>query len=425
MTILKRLTNLSPKEKREIEETPASSGDQGVSESSKLTYYEKGYGEAKNANGNATIFGSCLEAVFQEFKERCRQNEEEQSKLTAPYKAEAESLKTQISLKQTAKEIKTNHLQDKQLETQKIERDISSVRIEPNKFGLDADKKPKAQFYIGLLVLLPITIYLIVFYMSASYSAFFKVFENSELSAAIFDGQAFTKAMNDGFLEAVFVGTIPFVFMGLGYLIHMFTKEKNGAVLKTSALFIVAFLFDAILAYLIEKKIYDFNRTLTSEEFNLVIAFKSVEFWGIIFAGFVVYIIWGLVFDFVMKEHENIDKIKIFIQSLRQKRELLIAEIKRIEDEIRDIEHRITELEGKLREIQSKIDGFVFPNRKYKAYHTEYVKGWFLAVSKEIALPTKEKNQMIELCRVAAQNHLVKNDILTDENELLVYTKEL
>ncbi len=334
-------------------------------------------------------------------------------------------MKTQISLKQTAREIKIKHLQDHQQEIQKIERDIANVRVDPSKYGVDADKKPKAQFYIGLAMLLPITIYLLVFYMSASYSAFFKVFENSELSAAIFDGNAFTKAMKDGLLEAIFVGTIPFVFMGLGYLIHMFMKETKGAFVKTSALFVVAFIFDCILAYLIEKKIYDFERTLTSAPFDIAIALKSVEFWGIIFAGFVVYIIWGLVFDFVMKEHENIDKINLFVQSLQGKKELLVGEGNRIQNEIREIESKVVELEGKLREIQSKIDGFVFPNRKYKAYHTEYVKGWFLAVSKEIALPNKEKDQMIELCRVAAQNHLVKNGILTDENELLVYTKEL
>lgn len=421
MTILKKLTNLAVK----TSAPEGESTDNGESRERKLTYFESGYGEAKNANGNATIFSSCLEAVFQDFKERCRQNDEEQIRLTAPYRAEGESLKTQIAQRQTAREIKSKHLEENEGEIQKIERDISNVRTDPHKYGVDADKKPQAQFYIGLLVLLPITIYLLVFYMSASYSAFFKVFENSELSAAIFDGNAFTKAMNDGLLEAIFVGTIPFVFMGLGYLIHMFLKEPKGAAIKTSALFVVAFIFDSILAYLIEKKIYDFERTLTSANFDLSIAFRSVEFWGIIFAGFVVYIIWGLVFDFVMKEHENIDKIKLFVQSLKEKKEMLIQDGVKLKEEIREIDSKLVETEGKLREIQSKIDGFVFPNRKYKVYHTEYVKGWFLAISKEIALPTKEKDQMIELCRLAAQNHLVKNGILTDENENLVYTKEL
>ena len=88
--------------------------------------------------------------------------------------------------------------------------------------------------------------------------------------------------------------------------------------IKITALFIITFIFDAILAYLIEMKIYEFNKTPDSPEFDLSIAINKVEFWGIIFAGFVVYIIWGLVFDFIMKEYDNIDKIKAFIRAKRE-----------------------------------------------------------------------------------------------------------
>ena len=166
---------------------------------------------------------------------------------------------------------------------------------------------------------MPITIYLIVFYISASYSGFFKTFETTELSAAIFDAQALTKAIKDGWLESVFISTIPFAFMGLGYFVHMFQKEKRTGWIKILGLYIVTFIFDCILAYQIEKKIYDFEKTLNSPPFDLPIAFRKVEFWGIIFAGFVVYIIWGLVFDFIMKEYENFDKIKCFISNSKKK----------------------------------------------------------------------------------------------------------
>ena len=141
-------------------------------------------------------------------------------------------------------------------------------------------------------------------------SAFFKNFDTDGLTAAIFDGKALTKAMEGGWLEGVFIATIPFAFMGLGYLVHMFQKHKNWlSYLKIATLFIVTFIFDAILAYQIEKKIYDIEKTPDSPVFNIEVAFSKAEFWGIIFAGFVVYIIWGLVFDFIMKEYDNFDKI--------------------------------------------------------------------------------------------------------------------
>ena len=67
-------------------------------------------------------------------------------------------------------------------------------------------------------------------------------------------------------------------------------------------LFVVTFLFDAILAYLIDEKIYNLNKRFEDPEFSLGYAIQDPSFWVIIFAGFVSYIIWGLVFDFVMKE---------------------------------------------------------------------------------------------------------------------------
>ncbi len=74
---------------------------------------------------------------------------------------------------------------------------------------------------------------------------------------------------------------------------------------KIGMLFIVTFLFDAILAYLIEEKLYDLNKSLTDPPFSVSYALESPGFWVIIFAGFISYIIWGLVFDFIMHEHAD------------------------------------------------------------------------------------------------------------------------
>jgi hypothetical protein len=247
-----------------------------------------------------------------------------------------------------------------------------------------------------------------VFYISASYSAFFKVFESDQLSAAIFDAQAFSKALNDGALEAIFVGTIPFVFMGLGYLIHMFQKDGTKGKLKIVALIIVTFIFDVILAYQIEQKIYDFNRTLNTPDFNFQIAIQSVEFWGIIFAGFVVYIIWGLVFDFVMKEYENFDKIKIFIDALIQRKGAEQGFIEDLQKDKAEISSEISNLEEKLGQLRHQLNSVFFPSKDYLEYHTEYTKGWMMGVQKEIALGVKENKILLqgtkEVCLVHLEN---------------------
>jgi hypothetical protein len=274
------------------------------------SYYHKGYLASGEAKGNSAIFKSCLEDLYEDFKQKCRRDEQEQQRLNAPYIAQKENLKSTLNARETLKTVKEETLDEINTNINNINNNIPSVKKYPEKFGLDVTKKPRAQFFIGLIILLPITLYLFVFYISASYSAFFKAFNSNEVIAAIFDANALSKAINDGLLEAIFVCTIPFAFLGLGFLIHMFQKEKRTGKLKILALFIVTFIFDSILAYQIERKIYDFDKTLTSPPFDLKIAFSSVEFWGIIFAGFVVYIIWGLIFDFTMKEYDNIDKIE-------------------------------------------------------------------------------------------------------------------
>jgi len=389
------------------------------------TYHNLGYNDAKNANGNSKIFKKCLDDIYQKFKDRCRKDEQEQKKLNAPYIEEQEKQKTELRKQETIKLLKEEELKDINDSIKKIDNDIATVRNEPEQFGIDATKKPKAQFFIGLLILLPITLYLIVFYISASYSGFFKIFDSTEVIAAIFDANALNKAISDGWLEAIFVCTIPFAFMGLGYLIHMFQKDKKAGKFKVAALLVVTFVFDAILAYQIEKKIYEFDKTLTSEPFDLSIAFTQVEFWGIIFAGFVVYIIWGFVFDFIMKEYDNIDKIKSFINKLKEDKENLLNLKKEVSEGINNAIHEITGIKSEISELQSKIDGFIFPHRKYLLYHSEYVKGWYMAISAEIALPHEGKNTLINDCETIAEEHLKHHEVNNENFENIIYNKHI
>jgi len=305
----------------------------------------------------------------------------------------------------------------------KLKFGIVDVRVNPQKY-IDEGKGGTAQFYIGLALLLPITLYLLVFYISASYSAFFKEFSNDSLTAAIFDADSLNNSFKASWLEGVLVITIPFVFMGLGYVIHMVQKTKGlKNIFRMIALFTTTFLFDALLAYQIEHKIYEFNKTINSPPYNLTIALEQSEFWMIIFAGFVVYIIWGLVFDFVMKEHENKDRIRVFIRGKRE--ELTNIEKTKSENtsKINDFKQKVIEFNGKISELQSKIDGFVFPVKEYLNYHHQYKEGWYQAIGTEIALPHREKQELLEECEETANEHLKELDLLDSDFQNLVYSK--
>lgn len=420
MNALKKLIALKPK----VEEQPVEQQN-AIHYVEPKTYFDDGTTKCIDASGSPNILKNCLVEVFEKFKEESRITTAEQERLKKPLIEEKERQKSELAKRNLLKEMKEKAFEDLSNQIKKIDQDIAEVPDNPNRFGIDADKKPKAQFYIGIFILLPITLYLLVFYISASYSAFFKDFApDTTIFAAIFDGQALSKAYNDpngGLLEVIFICTIPFAFMGLGYLVHMFQKSKGKATMKIISLFVITFIFDAILAYQIEKKIFDFEK-LPGEVFNLSLAFQSVEFWGIIFAGFVVYVIWGLVFDFIMNEHENIDKIKIFINSLKNKKENLIAQKEETKKLKEQIEEEISGIEGKIRELQSQIDGFIFEKKRYLIYHSQYLNGWLLAIGREIALPREQKEKLIQECNSVSEEHLRIYNVSSEDRENVVYT---
>ncbi|TCN59836.1 ABC transporter permease [Flavobacterium circumlabens] len=389
----------------------------------RITYYQSGFAASIKATGKPIVLKACLQNLYMSFEDQCRKQKLEQDKLKQPYREEQEKNRTELKKCEAAIGIYEKKEQDINETVDQIKNEIIEVKRNPDKYGIEDGKGLKAQFYIGLFLLLPITLYVLVFYISASYSAFFKEFANDSLTAAIFDADALTNSFKASWLEGVLVVTIPFVFMGLGYVIHMVQKGKGiKNVFRMIALFLTTFLFDALLAYQIEKKIYEFNKTTDSAPYNLNIALGEAEFWMIIFAGFVVYIIWGLVFDFVMKEFENIDKIRAFIRGKKEK--LIDLEKLKIDysNKTNDFKQQIITITGKIAELQSKIDGFIFPVKEYLHYHHQYKEGWFQAIGTEIALPYKEKEELLVSCEIHSEEHLSKLNLTDPDFQHLVYS---
>lgn len=416
MSALKKI--FTQKEKEEKKLRPVS--DEDVKKT-KLTFFESGYGSSKQAQGNHIVFKACLEDVYMDYKGKCRENEALQNELKAPYIEDKAKHEIELKKRKTAQGLIEESINSHEKKIVQYKNDMVEVKRDPDKYGLDVDKKPKAQFYLGLTVLIPITFYLLVFYMSASFSAFFKSFDTSELTSAIFDGKALSKAINDGWLEGIFIATIPFAFMGLGYLIHMFQKHKNWtSYFKIGVLFVVTFIFDSILAYQIEEKIYNIQKTPESPGFDLSIAFSSIEFWGIIFAGFIVYIIWGLVFDFIMKEYDNFDKIKSFIKTKKEDIKNCEQELVKLVQKLHPIKEEISSIEGKISDLQRTIDGFIFSNKHYLTYHTEYVKGWFLSIT-DYFESLDRRNQLLLQCVEEEKKHLAKHNIENEDYEGRLY----
>lgn len=359
------------------------------------SYEDWGFESAKKQNGNKLAFTGFWSLV----KEYYRKIE-----ILKQYGDNKDAQKAEVELSKKEREIEQKQsiisgIKDKiQVLKDKIDnlkKDI--IRIKENPETILPDKASKLGFIIGCTILAFLTIYLFVFYSSAAYSAMFKEFTIDELGVAssIFDPKAVEMAFKEGAEAPVYILTLPFVFLGLGYLIHKFQEaEGNAKYFKIAFLIAITFAFDALLAYHITKKIYDIlkeNKFQDMPEYSIPMAISDGNFWLIIFAGFVVYIIWGFVFDLTMEAYDKLNIVALAIKAKESEIRIIEDDVDKHNKEIDTINEHIHKVELEVIDLKKIVNGEVFKinwNRFYQCVG-EFTTGWthwMTANKKETAL---------------------------------------
>ncbi|WP_316804723.1 hypothetical protein [Pedobacter nototheniae] len=411
-----------------------------VEEVRKRTYHEAGFRDGSRNNGSPLALSICLNAIYAKFQNEEKELVEKQSIAKEPYINEQKSKETEIKTLSISKENKEQQIEKIETNIRSVKDNIEELKFEindlarsPEKYHINATKGSSTKFWIGLIILLPLSLYLFTFYISTSYSAFFKPFDaNTTIIKNVLDSQAFEKAWHDGTLEGAFVTFIPFVFLGLGYLIHMFGEVKSVKnYVKIAVLLVTTFVFDAILAYQIEEKIYNSNKTFEDSKFNVAVAFGEIQFWGIIFAGFVVYLIWGVVFDFIMKEHREKDKIKY--EQQRRRKDIQIHQDRITDDEIQknklieelnNIKKSSIEAQGRVNTLQRIIDAVIIPTKEYVLYASEYMQGWITFINQKLYISQYEKSALQNEC-ITCYNENLKNVGADEDSQNSIYISRL
>lgn len=280
--------------------------------------------------------------------------------------------------------------------------ELKQKRIEAFKRNGEVNKMARIKLILGCIILTILTLYLFVFYSSTFYSAFFKDFGASELSvgAAMFDAQTIPKALDEGFGELLFVLSAPIIFMGLGFALHFFSIQNGYAkYLKIASIVVVTFIFDCILAYYIAKNIYDIEAVSSwgeTEPFNLTIAISSIHVWAVIFCGFVVYIIWGIVFDMTISAYEGLRSNKTEIEQIElrldSKKQLLVNK----QNELNELDGRIAKLTIEKDNLSKSLSykASYDPNIIRQAF-SEFFQGWTSVVG-ALSMPEDECRAIYE-----------------------------
>jgi len=347
---------------------------------SSLTYKQWGFQKAGELGGTLAGLHASLHVVYLDIKKKIIEDDSKQNELKQSHRVRIEHLKGEIEKLNGIIENENDKLKHEESKIEQLKEELSSIKKHPE--TITTDPAVKASFIIGIVILLFLTIYLFIFYSSATYSAFFKEFalNNIGVASSIFDPNAIGKAFNDGVAELALLFTIPFVFLGLGYLINKFQEQKGGMkYVKVGILILITFLFDAILAYGITEKIYNITKENSFDEippYSFRMASTDIHFWTIIFAGFIVYLIWGFVFDFVMDSYAKLDKIKIALEELKTKIADSKIECKNFKLEIQKNKELVQTNTAEIEKEKRIIDGLIVPINDIKLEIMNFQTGW-------------------------------------------------
>lgn len=284
---------------------------------------------------------------------------------------------------------------------QEIDDSIANLKeklIEAKSIHGDVNKMAKVKMIVGLVILTILTLYLIIFYSSTFYSAFFKQFGvNVTIGDAMFDSQAIPHALSDGLGELIFIMCAPIIFMGLGYGLHFFMQQESWTkYIKTGSILIITFIFDCILAYLIAKKIYDIE-TLTKlgeyPDFSIGMAIEDVNVWAVIFCGFIVYIIWGIVFDMTLTAYEDIRSNKKEILKLEDSISVHKDSLSQEKQNLTNNNATLQSLENKRKSLIAEMSNTIhYDTQIIRTALSDFFTGW-MTMMNGLSRPSSEQDE--------------------------------
>lgn len=280
-------------------------------------------------------------------------------------KEEHQKIQTQIVQKRNDIAYLDKQLNDSKQREQDMKNEISKLDNDESELKskvYEVNKEAKIKLILGLVILLPLTLYLFLFYSSTFYSAFFKDFgANANVLNSMFDAEALKKALEASVTELAFVLCAPIIFMGLGFCLHFFAIQKSWKkYVKMGAILLITFVFDAILAYMIGKHLHEMEVIIGTaaldSKYGFSEAISDINTWAVIFCGFIVYIIWGVVFDMTISAYNQLDLNREKRKQIDAKKKKLKADIaseqqdqNKLNNQIKNEKNNITQLEGELK----------------------------------------------------------------------------
>jgi len=321
------------------------------------TYQQWGTRMCGIVQGTLTALPACLQKVYLEIYRHQADNVQLQEQARANTQAEIDQKNLDKQSVENQKSSHHNNINDfnhKIGELREEKRQIQNGKEKVN-------KQERLKLIIGIIIILPLTFYLFLFYSSTFYSAFIREAEDfTSLTSAMFDGNALSNAFAAGTAKFALCLTSPFIFLALGFALHFFTTQNDKLkYVKALAILLVTLMFDCILAFKIGEQLHEYGIIIgqypIGEKYTPSMAAHDVNSWAVIFCGFIVYILWGIVFSLCMTAYSKMDFNRTRLEEIKEEIENFEQKIKTEQDAIRALDLEISKINNIIGELMKRL----------------------------------------------------------------------
>lgn len=366
----------------------------------RVNLYDFGYEKSGSANGDPSLYvtylhrilnGDLVEEPYRGFTDEEKKDRVRQIKELERGIKESEEINSKIE----------DEIKSKEKDIDKYRKDLLQIKEarNKNKEKLKSDNFSLPKFSLNFFILAMLSLYLFFFYISATYKALYVDFEGIAESIAAGEGTGsimpgpyeLSEALQYNYLLLV----VPFVFYAFGWAFHVLLelKSKMKAV-YVSLLIAVTFTVDFLLAMIISSNTESAKALmgLPSEHWS-----SSPSFYIILFLGFLVYIIWSILLDSLIREwdkREITSNLKKIINHLRE-------DIRMLKEKLQDLSFPKAQILNYREDLNTTMYG------NLKKYIDQFSSGWISYLSPPNMKDIKE--ECLQLKREFEEKHEIRS----------------
>lgn len=324
---------------------------------SNINLNDYGFIKAGENKGNLNSYKSCLNSI------KNGQIRTKETKLISQSATDIERINNKISkikidnsnIKNRIIEINDRKIPNEEQKISKFKAEIESILNVGNDHKV-GKRFRLTNFIVGLFFLTILSLYLAFFYVSIADRALYgvdpgKLIGEIGISLGILPDFGI---LMDTLSKNFFLVVIPSVFFCFGYVLHYFIEELQGTLkfLWIALLVLVTFILDSLMAYKIHEETIKAYRLIYDQEEILEMGLdkpwlQDVNFHIVLMMGFLIFLIWSIIFHQVMHEWSKKDELNSRIR-----------QIDRYEKVIEKYNSDLDDLKSKLDANDLKIDKY-------------------------------------------------------------------